>query len=100
GRRHAKAARNGTLQKQKKMISKEQVEHRYKTLFGTEPSHIVRSPGRINIIGEHTDYNEGFVLPTAIDKAIYVAVGRREDNQIQLYAEDFRAYFDVAIDDI
>ncbi|HLS97003.1 galactokinase [Sphingobacterium allocomposti] len=82
------------------MISKEQVEHRYKTLFGTEPSHIVRSPGRINIIGEHTDYNEGFVLPTAIDKAIYVAVGRREDNQIRLYAEDFRAYFDVAIDDI
>lgn len=82
------------------MISKEQVEHRYKTRFGTEPSHIVRSPGRINIIGEHTDYNEGFVLPTAIDKAIYVAVGRREDNQIRLYAEDFRAYFDVAIDDI
>lgn len=82
------------------MISKEQVEHRYKTLFGTEPSHIVRSPGRINIIGEHTDYNEGFVLPTAIDKAIYVAVGRREDNQVRLYAEDFRAYFDVAIDDI
>lgn len=82
------------------MISKEQVEHRYKTLFGTEPSHIVRSPGRINIIGEHTDYNEGFVLPTAIDKAIYVAVSRREDNQVRLYAEDFRAYFDVAIDDI
>ena len=38
---------------------------------------IVRSPGRVNIIGEHTDYNNGFVLPAAIDKAIYVAVTPR-----------------------
>ena len=50
---------------------------------------IVRSPGRINIIGEHTDYNEGFVLPAAIDKAIYVAVSPRSDNEIHLYAGDY-----------
>ena len=37
---------------------------------------IVRSPGRVNIIGEHTDYNEGFVLPAAINKAIYVAISK------------------------
>ena len=51
---------------------------------------IVRSPGRVNIIGEHTDYNEGFVLPAAIDKAIYIAVSKRSDDEIHLYAVDFK----------
>ncbi|MGO1245534.1 MAG: galactokinase, partial [Sphingobacterium sp.] len=82
------------------MIAKQQIEERFTTLFHTDPAHIVRSPGRINIIGEHTDYNEGFVLPTAIDKAIYVAVSKREDNLIKLYAEDFQASFEVALDAI
>lgn len=82
------------------MISKEQIENKYTDVFEGRPAHVVRSPGRINIIGEHTDYNEGFVLPTAIDKAIYVAVGKREDDRIRLYAEDFKAYFEVIIGDI
>lgn len=82
------------------MISKEQLEQRYNDVFESKPTHVVRSPGRINIIGEHTDYNEGFVLPTAIDKAIYVAVGKREDDLIRLYAEDFKAYFELALNDI
>ncbi|MGO3194715.1 MAG: galactokinase [Sphingobacterium sp.] len=82
------------------MIAKQQIGERFTTLFHTDPAHIVRSPGRINIIGEHTDYNEGFVLPTAIDKAIYVAVSKREDNLIKLYAEDFQASFEVALDAI
>ncbi|GAO41563.1 galactokinase [Flavihumibacter petaseus] len=50
---------------------------------------IVRSPGRVNLIGEHTDYNNGFVLPAAIDKATTVAVSRRNDDVIHLYANDF-----------
>lgn len=78
------------------MIAKQNVESRYREVFEGEPSHIVRSPGRINIIGEHTDYNEGFVLPTAIDKAIYVAVAKRDDDIIRLYAEDFNEYFEIA----
>src|SRR5262249_49122004 len=48
----------------------------------------VRSPGRVNLIGEHTDYNNGFVLPAAVDKAIYMAVERRGDEHIRLYAMD------------
>lgn len=82
------------------MISKQQIEERYTAVFGYTPTHVVRSPGRINIIGEHTDYNEGFVLPTAIDKAIYVGIGKREDDIIHLYAEDFNAHFEVPIGNI
>ncbi|HUI30954.1 MAG TPA: galactokinase [Candidatus Acidoferrales bacterium] len=50
---------------------------------------IVRSPGRINLIGEHTDYNEGFVLPSAIDRAIYFAINARNDSEARLYTLDF-----------
>src|ERR1700755_1389507 len=53
--------------------------------YGAEPL-IVRSPGRINIIGEHTDYNNGFVLPAAIDKAAYIAIALRDDDEIHLTA--------------
>lgn len=49
----------------------------FSTLFGYEPLGCFRAPGRVNIIGEHTDYNNGFVLPIAIDRAVHVAVGRR-----------------------
>lgn len=49
---------------------------------------IFRSPGRINIIGEHTDYNNRFVLPAAIDKAAYIAISLRDDDEIHLVAAD------------
>ncbi|MFM7358389.1 MAG: galactokinase [Sediminibacterium sp.] len=60
--------------------------------FG-EPEFIVRSPGRINLLGEHTDYNLGFVLPAAIDLAIYIALNRREDNELHWYASDLNQYY-------
>ncbi len=61
---------------------------------------IVRAPGRINLIGEHTDYNNGFVLPAAIDKAIYVAVNKRADNKVYLYAEEFNETFIADLDNL
>lgn len=71
------------------------------SVFGSNQTPlVVRSPGRVNIIGEHTDYNEGFVLPAAIDKAIYVAVSKRTDNIIHLYSVDFKERFEVSIDEI
>jgi galactokinase len=62
------------------------------------PPLIVRSPGRVNIIGEHTDYNNGFVLPAAIDKAIYVAVSARDDRMLHLYSGEFDESFTVSLD--
>lgn len=60
----------------------------FQQLYQDEPI-IVRAPGRINLIGEHTDYNDGFVLPAAIDKAVYVSIGKRNDNKIFLHAEEY-----------
>ena len=62
-----------------------------------EPAVIVRSPGRVNIIGEHTDYNEGFVLPAAIDKAAYVALSLRNDDKIHLSALDLKETFTTTV---
>lgn len=64
------------------------VRERFLQRFGAEPL-MVRSPGRVNVIGEHTDYNNGFVLPAAIDKAIYVGLSKRNDDRIVLYSEEF-----------
>jgi len=61
---------------------------------------LVRSPGRINIIGGHIDYNGGYVMPAAIDKAIYVAISKREDNQIHLYAHNYKAFHYCSINDL
>ncbi len=67
--------------------------------YGAQPT-VFRSPGRVNIIGEHTDYNEGFVLPAAINKNIYVAVSKRKDSIINLYAEDFKEGLVFDINDV
>ena len=51
----------------------------FEALFGYRPLGSFRAPGRVNVIGEHTDYNLGFVLPIAIDRAVYVAICQRPD---------------------
>ena len=50
--------------------------------FGASPQVVASAPGRVNLIGEHTDYNDGFVLPAAIDRATAVAVGARDDDRL------------------
>lgn len=60
----------------------------------------VFSPGRINLIGEFTDYNMGFVLPAAIDKGIYFVMTPRTDNLVQLHSVDFNATYETTIDDL
>lgn len=69
------------------------VQSAYSARFSAAPEITVRAPGRINVIGEHTDYNAGFVLPAAIDKAIWMAAGRRDDGRFAFYALDLDEYF-------
>eukprot|EP01031_Cornospumella_fuschlensis_P049619 gene49619-60745_t len=64
------------------------IRNKFKELFGQEAL-IIRSPGRINLIGEHLDYNMGFVLPAAINKAIWLGIQKREDDGIRLYSLDY-----------
>ena len=78
---------------------KEKIAQKYSELFGGNPM-IVRSPGRINIIGEHTDYNEGYVLPAAIDKAAYIAISLRDDDEIHLVAADLNETFSTSVNDL
>lgn len=80
---------------------KENIQQLFAEEFGTSSRPlIVRSPGRVNIIGEHTDYNEGFVLPAAIDKAAYMAVALRDDDEIHLRAHDLNETFSISIKDL
>ncbi|HET6256141.1 MAG TPA: galactokinase [Puia sp.] len=74
------------------------VKEQHIALFpGTDPL-VVRSPGRVNLIGEHTDYNQGFVLPAAIDKAIYLAISPRHDDEIHLVSHDLDQRFTCTLD--
>ncbi|MEA3345668.1 MAG: galactokinase [Chloroflexota bacterium] len=68
--------------------------------FGREPQIIARAPGRVNLIGEHTDYNDGFVLPVAIDCQVLVAAAPRPDRTVHLYALDFEAQSSFSLEDI
>jgi galactokinase len=65
--------------------------------FGGDPERIARGPGRVNLIGEHTDYNEGFVLPLAIDAAVWIAIRPRADRIVRAWSIDFNqaAEFDL-----
>ena len=81
------------------MCDIERLQKLFRQMHQDEPI-IVRAPGRINLIGEHTDYNNGFVLPAAIDKAIYVAINKRADNKVYLYAEEFNENYIADIENI
>lgn len=61
--------------------------------FGLPPAVVVSAPGRVNLIGEHTDYNDGFVLPAAINYHTWVAVAPRDDRELHIIAHDFTDQF-------
>jgi galactokinase len=73
---------------------------KFEGIFGCQPATVVRAPGRVNLIGEHTDYNDGYVLPVAIDRSILVAAALRPDRQVVLCALDFDQQTEFSLDDI
>ena len=71
------------------MKLKEITRNLFKQKFGTAPTYFFRAPGRVNLIGEHTDYNDGFVLPCAIDYQTVIAAQPRDDDYVSVVAADF-----------
>ncbi len=69
------------------MLALEQLTTQFQQRFDAAPR-LFSAPGRVNLIGEHTDYNEGFVLPLAIDRRTYVAATKRADRQVRVFASD------------
>ena len=81
-------------------MNKAEVSAQFVTQFNEAPLFVIASPGRINLIGEHVDYNSGFVLPAAIDKYMFVAVSHRNDSKIFLHATDLNQNYQSNLDDV
>ena len=75
-----------------------EIAQRFQLVYGTSARAIFRAPGRVNLIGEHTDYNDGFVMPAAIDFYAYSAIAGRADRTLAVYSEQFgeTVEFDLA----
>ena len=70
----------------------------FRSRFGSAPTFLARAPGRVNLIGEHTDYNDGFVLPVAIDRNLWLALAPRNDGRVLAHSLDFDTTADFALD--
>lgn len=82
------------------MSLQQRVTEQFQQRYGENPTFVVRAPGRVNLIGEHTDYNDGFVLPMAIDRAAWMALRPRNDRQVVLHSLDFDTTLDADLDDL
>ena len=73
-------------------------KQKFEAIFGAAPRCVVSAPGRVNLIGEHTDYNDGYVFPVAIDKYIHIAMRERADRRAVLHALDVDESFELNLD--
>jgi galactokinase len=78
------------------MTLRDTIAEKFRAKFGANP-HVYRAPGRVNLIGEHTDYNDGFVLPAAIEFYCWLAVGPRQDHKLVVYSDEFRNQVEVEL---
>ena len=80
-------------------MMKNKIKEKHLSLFKKEPI-LIGAPGRINLIGEHTDYNEGFVLPAAINKQIVFAISENDRKEHRFYAYDLDESIEIPVDSI
>jgi galactokinase len=71
----------------------------FEELFGAHPR-VFRAPGRVNLIGEHTDYNDGFVMPAAVGFSTYVAIASRPDRKLVIHSQEFPGNFAFDLDSL
>ena len=72
----------------------------FRTHFQAEPTHVTVGPGRVNLIGEHTDYNDGFVLPVALRRDVRVALRPRMDRHMRLFSLEYDDWHEFDLDDL
>jgi galactokinase len=82
------------------MSLQNRVNKEFERRFGALPAFVVRAPGRVNLIGEHTDYNDGFVLPMAIDRAVWIAGRPRSDGRVWAHSLDLDRTAEFSLGDI
>lgn len=89
------------------MVSNSKVESRqlaviseFESRYGVAPDMVARAPGRVNLIGEHTDYNEGFVFPAAIDREMLIAASKTEKPEAEVYSIDYAQLVQFNLDDL
>jgi galactokinase len=80
------------------MLERDQIHQQFERTFGAVPR-VFSAPGRVNFIGEYTDYNEGFVLPLGINRRTYVAAAPRPDRTLRVLAQDLGETVQVRLDD-
>src|SRR5258708_22281716 len=78
-------------------MKKPEIAQHFEQIFGTSPT-VFRAPGRVNLIGEHTDYNEGFVLPAAIGFYTDVAIAPRPDRKLLIRSQEFMGDFEFDLE--
>ncbi len=81
-------------------IQPKHLDEQFAKCYGEQPRWVVRAPGRVNLIGEHTDYNDGFVLPLAIDRAIWIALRPRDDRRVSVYSINFNETKEFSLDNL
>jgi galactokinase len=82
------------------MDLQQRVKAEFERIFRSMPACLVRAPGRVNLIGEHTDYNAGFVLPMAIDRAVWIALRPRTERVVTVHSLDFDSQVEFHADDL
>ncbi len=76
----------------------DEIREVFQQRYEEAPTFVVRAPGRVNLIGEHTDYNDGFVLPMAIDRATWIALRPRADRHVNVHALNLDEYHEIDLD--
>jgi galactokinase len=79
-------------------LSKSDIVQHFVQRFGRQPQSVIRAPGRVNLIGEHTDYNDGFVMPLAIDRAAWIALQPRSDRKVVVHSVDYNETKEFSLD--
>jgi galactokinase len=77
----------------------QEVLSRFRARFGSE-ARVYRAPGRVNVIGEHTDYNDGFVMPAAIGFSCWTAIAPRDDRTLMIHSENFDETVEADLDEL